>query len=315
MSIQPADPAAVLECPSCPLSIERADGRTPDKVAKRTKRTETGRETDTKRTPLCERIRAMSDRWRYTPDELATALAMAEQDRAAWLRIVEADEQLDREQTETPDRGNPTPSLSGVPDMLTVSATASSAFEMPPAGPVAARCSRLIDLGSQKGEFQGKATLKRKLLLTWELAEARADGTPHQISRRFTLSLDEKASLRQFLQAWRGRPFTDEELAGFDLRKLMNAPAMLNIGHTQRDGKNYANILSVSPLPKGMSAPDLSAAPVAFDIDAPDAPDLIESLSDNLQATIAASPEWQARVSGARGADAPAFDDLEDVAF
>lgn len=307
-----ANPDVVLECPSCPLSIERADGRTPDKGAIRTNRTETGRETDTKRTPLSVRVRAMSDRWRYTPDELAAALAMAEKDPAVWLRIVEADEQ-DREQTETPDRGTLIPSLSGVPDMLTVTATASSSFEMPPAGPVAARCSRLIDLGSQKGEFQGKATLKRKLLLTWELAEARADGTPHQISRRFTLSLDEKASLRQFLQAWRGRPFTDEELAGFDLRKLMNAPAMLNIGHTQRDGKSYANILSVSPLPKGMTAPDLSAAPFAFDIDAPDAPDLIETLSDNLQATIAASPEWQARVKGGGADDAAPFDD--DIAF
>jgi hypothetical protein len=53
----------------------------------------------------------MSDRWRYTPDELAAALTMAEQDPAAWLRIVEADEQdrteviepwfSDREQTES----------------------------------------------------------------------------------------------------------------------------------------------------------------------------------------------------------------------
>lgn len=201
--------------------------------------------------------------------------------------------------------------------MLTVSAESSGSFELPPAGPVAARCCRLIDLGSQKGEFQGKATLKRKLLVSWELAELRADGTPFQISRRFTLSLDEKASLRQFLQAWRGRPFSDEELAGFDLRKLLNAPAMLNIGHTNRNGKDYANILSVSPLPKGMTAPDLAAAPVTFDIDAANAPDVIETLSENLQATIAASPEWAARVKAARerepGEDDEPFGD--DVAF
>ncbi len=200
--------------------------------------------------------------------------------------------------------------------MLTVSAESSGSFELPPAGPVAARCCRLIDLGSQKGEFQGKATLKRKLLVSWELAELRADGTPFQISRRFTLSLDEKASLRQFLQAWRGRPFSDEELSGFDLRRLLSAPAMLNIGHTNRNGKDYANILSVSPLPKGMTAPDLAAPPVTFDIDAANAPDLIETLSENLQATIAASPEWAARLKAGRERE-PGSDDepLDDIAF
>lgn len=139
--------------------------------------------------------------------------------------------------------------------MLTVSAEQSGTFELPPAGAVAARCCRLLDLGSQKGEYKGKATLKRKLLLSWELGELRADGSPFQISRRFTFSLDEKASLRAFLQAWRGRPFTPEELNLFDLRKLLNAPAMVNIGHVNRDGKDYANILSISPLPKGMTAP------------------------------------------------------------
>lgn len=200
--------------------------------------------------------------------------------------------------------------------MLTVSAESSGSFELPPAGPVAARCCRLIDLGSQKGEFQGKATLKRKLLVSWELAELRADGTPFQISRRFTTSLDEKASLRQFLQAWRGRPFSDEELSGFDLRKLLNAPAMLNIGHTSRNGKDYSNILSVSPLPKGMTAPDLATPPVTFDIDAANAPDLLETLSENLQATIAASPEWAARVKASRERE-PGSDDepLDDIAF
>ncbi len=202
--------------------------------------------------------------------------------------------------------------------MLTVSAEQSGTFEMPPAGAVAARCCRLIDLGSQESSFEGKTSLKRKILVSWELAELRTDGSPFQVSRRFGLSLHENATLRGFLEAWRGRAFSPEELAGFDLRKLLNAPAMLNIAHTARNGKDYANILSVSPLPKGMSAPDLAAPPVCFDIDDDSAPDVLETLSDGLQATITASPEWKARLkalSAAPGAgDAFAgFDD--DVAF
>lgn len=204
--------------------------------------------------------------------------------------------------------------------MLTVSETKSANFEMPPAGPVAGRCSRLIDLGSQESDFQGERKMQRKILLTWELAELRTDGSPHIISRRFGLSLHEKAALRAFLQAWRGRPFTQEELDLFDLRRLLNAPALLNIMHTERKGKDYANIISISPLPKGMTAPDLTAAPIAFDIDADDAPAILETLSEGMQATIAASPEWQERIDKANAPHSPgaepsplsAFADFDD---
>lgn len=199
--------------------------------------------------------------------------------------------------------------------MLTVSAENSGTFELPPAGAVAARCCRLIDLGSQESTFEGKTSLKRKLLLTWELAELRTDGSPFTISRRFGLSLHENSALRAFLQAWRGRPFTEAELAGFDLRKLVNAPGLLNIAHTTRSGRDYANILSISPLPKGMEAPALAAPAVLFDIDDPDAADTLETLSEGLQATITASPEWKARLAAlgeAAGAGA-GFDD--DLAF
>ena len=64
--------------------------------------------------------------------------------------------------------------------MLTVSENTTASFELPPAGPTAARCCRLIDLGSQQSEFNGEKKMQRKILLTWELAE-----TPH---RRNTVS-------------------------------------------------------------------------------------------------------------------------------
>ncbi len=196
--------------------------------------------------------------------------------------------------------------------MLTVSESKTGNFEMPPAGPIAARCSRLIDLGTQESSFEGETKHQRKVLVTWELAELRSDGTPFVISRRFGLSLHEKAALRGFLQAWRGRPFTAEELAGFDLSKLLSAPCLLNIMHTQRNAKDYANIASISPLPKGMTAPELSAPGVLFDIDAPDAPASFLSLSDNLQTTIASSPEWQARIASGNVIEPPAAVALVD---
>lgn len=198
--------------------------------------------------------------------------------------------------------------------MLTLSTTANT-FELPPAGPQAARCSRIIDLGSQASEYEGKKTMARKLLVTFTLAEQRSDGEPFTISRRFTASLAEKSALRAFLQQWRGRALTEEDMAGFDLRRLLNAPALLNLIHTSRSGKDYANIASISPLPKGMSMPELSdLALTIFDIDDPGAPEVLENLSEGLQATITASPEWQARLNRHReeghdpfADDAPVF--------
>jgi hypothetical protein len=182
--------------------------------------------------------------------------------------------------------------------MLTVSESTTGTFELPPAGPTAARCSRLIDLGTQQGAYQGETKFQRKLLLTWEIAETRSDGTPFQISRRFGLSLHEKSALRAFLEAWRGKAFTLEELLGFDLRKLAGAPCMLSLVHADRAGKQYANISAVMPLPKGMTAPTLSTAPVVFDIDDTDTHHVLLDLSESLQATIEQSPEWKAHAGG-----------------
>lgn len=183
--------------------------------------------------------------------------------------------------------------------MLTVSAEF-TAFELPPSGPHAARCCAVIDLGSQESSFDGKPRLQRKVLLTWELAEQRADGMPFKVSRRFGLSLHENSALRGFIESWRGRPFTPDELKGFDLRRLLGQPCLLNLAHVERAGRQYANILSISPLPRGMSAPELSGPATLFDLDAPDAEAVLETLSESLQAVITASPEWRARLARER---------------
>jgi hypothetical protein len=188
--------------------------------------------------------------------------------------------------------------------MLTVSESP-NAFELCPAGSVAARLARIIDLGTQQTTFNGETKRQHKVLLTWQIAENRSDGTPHQISRRFSLTLGEQSALRQFLASWRGKPFAETELQNFDLRKLLNLPCLLNVLHVERAGKQYANIFSVSPLPKSMSAPELVGPAVAFDIDDESTHHVLVDLSESLQATIEQSPEWKAHAS-ARGHAAPA---------
>lgn len=63
-----------------------------------------------------------------------------------------------------------------------------------------------------------------------------------------------------------------------------------------------------------MTAPELAAPAVLFDIDEPDAADTLETLSEGLQNTITASPEWKARLAALDAAAAGAGLD-DDLAF
>jgi hypothetical protein len=84
------------------------------------------------------------------------------------------------------------------------------------------------------------------------------------------------------LEAWRGRPFTTEELNGFSLENVLGAPGMLSVIHKpSKDGtKVYANVGSVVALPKGMSCPQPVNPAVKFDIG-----DFNETVFNSL-------PEW-----------------------
>ena len=98
-------------------------------------------------------------------------------------------------------------------------------FEQPPAGTHIARCVRLIDIGSQVNPFR-EGSMRRQVVVAWELpeelmTEGENKGHPFMCSKFYTMSLHEKASLRQDLVNWRGRDFTEAELEGFDLRTIL----------------------------------------------------------------------------------------------
>lgn len=117
-----------------------------------------------------------------------------------------------------------------------------------------AACIGLYDLGTQYQEKWDKEI--RKVLIIWEIPEERIEineeDKPRAISKRYTLSLHQKAQLRKDLEAWRGRAFTDEELQGFDLKNILGKSCQIQIIHNQVDGKTYANIAAIMALPKGI---------------------------------------------------------------
>ncbi len=134
--------------------------------------------------------------------------------------------------------------------MALIAKNQSANFQPTPLGMQQACCAFVEDVGLQPN-MNGDPV--QKCIILWELAEKMTDNRPFMISKNYTISLNEKANLRKDLESWRGRPFTAEELDGFDLEKLKGINCLLNIVEaTSKQGKKYAKIASITPLMKGM---------------------------------------------------------------
>lgn len=140
---------------------------------------------------------------------------------------------------------------------MPIIARAGSGTQYPPApaGTHAAICVDVVDLGILEVTYSGKTKKQHKITIVWQIDEDRDDGKPHAVRKRYTLSLHEKAGLRKDLESWRGLPFTQEELDGFDVEVLVGKGCLLNIIHNVKDSNTYANVATIMKLPKMMEAP------------------------------------------------------------
>lgn len=186
-------------------------------------------------------------------------------------------------------------------------------FQQAPTGAHVARCVKIIDIGTQHGSYEGKATVRNQVIVGWELPnEQMDDGNPFVVSRFYTNSLNEKAALRADLEAWRGRAFTEEELNGFDLMNILGKPCQLSI--VDKDGKS--RISGVMAMPKGMQCPPQINQSMSFWLDEWNQ-SVYDSLSDGFKKLITASDEYKELFSGASKPQTQQktggkFDDLED---
>lgn len=169
-----------------------------------------------------------------------------------------------------------------------------------PAGTHLAICFRVLDLGTQAGQWQGTPNHKHQIQIGWELCDERMeDGRPFTVGKRYTFSSSEKATLRQDLEAWRGRAFTEAELTGgppngFHIRKIIGVPCLLTIIHeSKQDGKTVAKVNNVTKIMKGQTAPPMVNAPIYLSL-VPAEFDraTYDGLPDFFKETIAKSPEY-----------------------
>ena len=147
----------------------------------------------------------------------------------------------------------------------------SKEFEALPEGQHIGVCYKIIDQGSRNETYPRDAepnsdnTKKRKTLnVTWEIPEQKmADGRPMSISKTYTASLNENATLYKDLVTWRGKSFTKEELDGFDLDKMIGAPANLEIEHNANGNARVKAIFK----PDEFKKTETVNAGIIFDLD------------------------------------------------
>jgi len=164
--------------------------------------------------------------------------------------------------------------------------------ELIPEGLHSAVCYAVVDLGNQwkEGSSNGQSWAKwtECITLLWEVPKFRdefeGDDRPMVASREFTLSLHKKANLRPFLQGWRGKSFSSEELAGFDISKLIGVSCQLQIIHNEAG--TWANVTAAMPATKKLTPENKT---ILFNIEDNTIPDKIPKFIAN---KIMESKEW-----------------------
>jgi hypothetical protein len=106
-------------------------------------------------------------------------------------------------------------------------------------------CCEFKDLGVQDTPWGPK----HQGMLVFQVAERNDEGSRKEVRMYFTMTLgsdDYPSRIRKFVEKWRGKALSDEELDEFDLELLVGKPCRLDtIVKESKKGRQYAAIESV----------------------------------------------------------------------
>ncbi len=142
-------------------------------------------------------------------------------------------------------------------------------------------CIGIIVIGTNKDKFG----TRKKVVLLWEI---HINNQIKTISREYTFSFDERATLRKHLESWRGGTFTKEKLSKFQLRNILGVPCRLVI--RKNDGRKYVE--NILPFLKDAQKPISETKYIYFDVtDEKTYPDF-KNIPIYLMDKIKQSPEY-----------------------
>jgi hypothetical protein len=171
-------------------------------------------------------------------------------------------------------------------------------FTLVPAGNHIARIYSIIHIGHILQDTQWGPRNNNKLRITWELPNERkefkeGDGEkPLSISSEYNISYGEKAAFRQMLDGLLGKGVIKEGDT-FDIESLLGRACMVNVQHTAKGDKTYANVVSVAPLPKGMPEPEPFNQNFILNYNDNWSDEAYEKLPDYLKNKMAESDEYK----------------------
>lgn len=187
-----------------------------------------------------------------------------------------------------------------------------TSYEPAPAGTHVARVFKFMNLGTRFQEYKGERKAYPDTLINFSLElpneinkftyvdketnEEVEVEKPFAISREFTLSMGKRSNLRPFVEGIIGVALTDQEAYAFDVESLVGMTCLVTIAHKKSpDGeRTYANIVSTSPLVKGMQAPEAVNEPTIQDVNDM-SKEQIELLPEWLRDKMIISDEYKAR--------------------
>ena len=140
-------------------------------------------------------------------------------------------------------------------DQMIVKNEGGAGFAPHPEGSAFGVCVDVIDLGEKVERYQNNPPkIVPKVAIVFQSSELNPDtGNPFEVHVEKTVTFGNKAGLRDFLERWRGKAYTDAEAAnGIPLHKLEGVNAMLIIEHKLSGaGRTYAKISNIAPAAKG----------------------------------------------------------------
>jgi hypothetical protein len=119
----------------------------------------------------------------------------------------------------------------------------------------------IVDKGLVDNKFK-PGTKQQKCYFVWLVAEEDENGKPKRVFESFTVSLNEKATLRKRLKDFGFNDAAAEELkrtkSDLDLDQYIGQTRMLIMNEEDgENGKKFIKVTATMPLKKGMVAPEI----------------------------------------------------------
>lgn len=186
--------------------------------------------------------------------------------------------------------------------MAIIAKNTSQPRELIPTGMYAARCVKIVEIGTCQEFIMGETKMLQKVNFSWELPtltkvfEEAKGAQPLMLSKEFTISMGTKSNLRKALESWRGAPFTEEQAKAFDITKLLGQPCLLNVTHkpSAKDPSNvFEEISAITPPMQGMTILPQVNPSTELSYDKWDEK-LFEALPEFIKKKMMLTPEYQA---------------------